>query len=39
MKSIIVGAFLTALGATQSCSLEDHQKVDCGYFGINQQQC
>merc|ERR1719259_980407 len=23
----------------QSCSLSDNQKRDCGYMGINQQQC
>lgn len=39
MRSLLVGSLLTALGATQSCSLEDSQKVDCGYMGINQSQC
>lgn len=39
MKSLLVSALFTALGASQSCSLEDAQKTDCGFFGINQQQC
>jgi hypothetical protein len=39
MKSLLVGALLTAFGTSQSCTLEDFQKTDCGYMGINQQQC
>jgi glucoamylase len=39
MKSLILGGLLAALGTSQSCTLEDAQKTDCGYFGINQQQC
>lgn len=37
MKSLLVGAVLTALGAAQSCALEDSQKADCGYMGIQQK--
>lgn len=39
MRSLIIGSLLTALGSTQSCSLADSQKQDCGYLGINQSQC
>lgn len=39
MKSLLVGSLVAAVGFTQSCSLADEQKVDCGYMGINQSQC
>lgn len=39
MKSLLIGGLLAALGTAQSCTLEDAQKTDCGYMGINQQQC
>jgi glucoamylase len=39
MKSLIITGCLIVLAITQSCSLSDGDKVDCGYLGINQQQC
>lgn len=30
---------LVAIVYTQGCTMSDEQKADCGYFGINQQQC
>lgn len=39
MKSLIVGSLLAALSTSQSCTVEDAKKADCGYMGINQQQC
>jgi len=32
-------ALVVAVIAAQSCTLSDAQKRDCGYIGINQQQC
>ena len=39
MKRAVFGSLLAALATSQSCSLEDAQKTDCGFMGINQQQC
>jgi glucoamylase len=35
----ILLSVLTAVAATGSCSVSDYDKVDCGYYGIDQTTC
>lgn len=39
MIKIILLSTVLVLIACQSCTISDDQKHDCGYIGINQQQC
>lgn len=39
MNKLWIGLGLLAVCIAQSCTLSDDQKADCGYMGINQQQC
>ena len=38
-KSLFVTLLLVYLSLSQQCDLQDPQKVDCGFMGIDQSQC
>lgn len=39
MRAFIVVLAIIVLAASQSCEVSESLRTDCGYFGINQQQC
>lgn len=39
MNRLLLISALSYLLLSQSCTLSDDQKADCGFMGINQQQC
>ena len=39
MKQLLLAAFIVGAVIAQSCDLQDEQKVDCGFMGIDKTQC
>ena len=38
-KKLVLSLTLLFLLSAQQCDLQDPQKVDCGFMGIDQSQC
>ena len=38
-KNLLLFLTIVCLLSAQQCDLQDPQKVDCGFMGIDQSQC